>query len=431
MQKKLTFTFFSNHKSTFPSKSHKFPLPHHDFPSISPSRTLHFPSLSSKITTTISLPQNPPKSTEISPLSPPRKTPPPPQRPPNAEFQEKMLYLDSIGLDIFSLADHHRPIILSASLVDVKSVVDLFISMDFNSAEFRRIISMCPEILISNASTILPIFTFLLREARVKGSDIKHVIHRRPRLLVSSVKHRLRPTMYFLQSIGIEEVADLVGRQGWRLPDPSDELIEQDWHVVKQIQIYPNERDRIVWKGNNKGQFTVATAYKALMPTQVIVGWWKVVWGHQFIPRHSFILWIALKNRLNVKTRIAVWANLINQLCCLCGQEEETVPHLFFYCSVSGSVWMEISGKCDVPNNLPWRKLISWLSRNAAGKSLKSSIRRVAFAATVYWVWLTRNRIAFDNGLFCKDQIVRQVSLNVKMRLCKSQSSSLLWNKWT
>lgn len=204
MQEKVQF--FSNHKSSFPYpfKLHNFPSSHHDFPSLSCSRTIHFPSLSSK-TNTISTPPKPPKTTELPSVSEPVNNPPTPP-PPKADFQEKMLYLDSIGIDIFSLVDHHRPVILSASLADIKSIVDLFTSMNFNSLEFRRIVSMCPEILASNASTIVPVFTFLLREARVNGSDIKRVINRRPRLLVSSVKQRLRPTLYFLQSIGIEEV---------------------------------------------------------------------------------------------------------------------------------------------------------------------------------------------------------------------------------
>ncbi|WCJ34214.1 Mitochondrial transcription termination factor family protein [Euphorbia peplus] len=177
MQENLTLTHSFISKPSFPPKPQNF---HHDFR----PKNLHFPSLSSK---TITKPQTP--------------------KPQTPHFQEKTLFLDSIGIDIFSLSDHHRPILLSASLPDIKSIVDLFTSMGFNPPEFRRIISMCPEILTFNAADILPVFTFLLREANVKGSNLKHVIHRRPRLLVSSVKHRLRPTMYFLQSIGVEEVS--------------------------------------------------------------------------------------------------------------------------------------------------------------------------------------------------------------------------------
>ncbi|KAK8628916.1 hypothetical protein V6N13_009496 [Hibiscus sabdariffa] len=116
-----------------------------------------------------------------------------------------MLYLDSIGLDFCSLIQHHPPII-SASLHDLKSTVDFLASMNFTTLELRRILSMCPHILTVKPTSLLPVFTFLLREARVNGSDLKKVINRRPRLLACIVETQLRPTLYFLQSIGISEV---------------------------------------------------------------------------------------------------------------------------------------------------------------------------------------------------------------------------------
>ncbi|XP_050230539.1 transcription termination factor MTEF1, chloroplastic [Mercurialis annua] len=204
MQKKLHC--FSHHKFSFPytKPAHTFPYPHHDFPSLSCSTALHFPSLSSK-TNTIILPHNIKTPNSPPPPPPPPQIHPPPPKP-NDDFQHKMLYLDSIGIDVFSSPDRHRQIIFSASLTDIQSTVDLLSSMNFTSLDFRRIVSICPEILASSAASILPVFTFLLREAGVNGSDLRRVINRRPRLLLSSVKQRLRPTLYFIQSIGIEEV---------------------------------------------------------------------------------------------------------------------------------------------------------------------------------------------------------------------------------
>ncbi|CAI0391182.1 unnamed protein product [Linum tenue] len=185
-----TLNLLANGKSSLPClKPINFPSQNHDSPLLSrPSTRLHFPILSSKTITAIRVTPNP---------SPPR--PPPP----SSDFQEKMYYLDSIGLDVFSLARDHRPILLSASLPEIKSIIDFLTSMDFTAQDFRRIVSMCPEFLTASASSVIPVFTFLLREAGVQGSDIRRVVHRRPRLLVSSVKHRLRPSLYFLQSIGI------------------------------------------------------------------------------------------------------------------------------------------------------------------------------------------------------------------------------------
>lgn len=95
---------------------------------------------------------------------------------------------------------------ITTSLADIRSTVEYITSLDFTAIEFRRMVGMCPDILTTQVSDLIPVFTFLHREVHVPGSDIKRVINRRPRLLVSSVSKRLRPTLYFLQSIGIEEV---------------------------------------------------------------------------------------------------------------------------------------------------------------------------------------------------------------------------------
>ncbi|XP_021892454.1 transcription termination factor MTEF1, chloroplastic isoform X2 [Carica papaya] len=209
-----TLPFLPKNPSFPPLFSHHQSKQAHDFPSLSRPRNLHFPLFSSLTNTSttatitnavILLPPVHPRTPEIPTVSSPPSDITTAAIDPEAEFQEKMLYLDSIGIDFFSLINDHPPII-SAALGNIKSTVDYLTSMDFTALELRRIVSMCPELLTSSLSSIVPVFTFLLREARVEGSDLKRVINRRPRLLACSVKYRLRPTMYFLQSIGISEV---------------------------------------------------------------------------------------------------------------------------------------------------------------------------------------------------------------------------------
>ncbi|XP_030469519.2 transcription termination factor MTEF1, chloroplastic [Syzygium oleosum] len=189
------------------TQPHHFPFPPH------PSRTLRLPpaAVSSKTSataaaaaTTISFPPKPTKATVV-PSPPPPPPPPPPPLPSHAEFEEKMLFLDSLGIDFFALIRRH-PDVAAAPLPDLKSTLHFLSSMGFTAVELRRVVGMCPEVLTSRVADVLPVFTFLLREARVDGSDLRRVVNRRPRLLACSVKHRLRPTLYFLQSIGIAEV---------------------------------------------------------------------------------------------------------------------------------------------------------------------------------------------------------------------------------
>ncbi|XP_021289368.1 transcription termination factor MTEF1, chloroplastic-like isoform X1 [Herrania umbratica] len=203
MQDTLPFLSKNNPFPPLLSSPHHHHHKHHDFPSLSRPRNLHFPTFSSK-TITSPLPPKPPKIPEIPSISPPPSS--------HSDFQEKMLHLDSIGLDFFSLIQHHPPII-TTSLDDLKSAVDFLTSFNFTTLELRRILSMCPEILTTKPTSLLPIFTFLLREARVNGSDLKKVINRRPRLLTCNVETQLRPTLYFLQNIGISEAFHLRNRE--------------------------------------------------------------------------------------------------------------------------------------------------------------------------------------------------------------------------
>ncbi|KAK8953567.1 hypothetical protein KSP40_PGU004282 [Platanthera guangdongensis] len=136
----------------------------------------------------------------------PRKSSPPPIDS-SFPFREKMLFLDSVGVDLFPLIENHPPIV-SSSLAELRAAVYFLVSLGFSSKDLRRICGMCPEILTSGGpSSFNPVLTFLLREAGVQGCDLRCVISRRPRLLVSDVACRLRPTLYFLQMLGIAEPA--------------------------------------------------------------------------------------------------------------------------------------------------------------------------------------------------------------------------------
>ncbi|KAL6514302.1 hypothetical protein OROHE_019044 [Orobanche hederae] len=185
---------FHSSSATAAAASTPIPFHHPSLPSISHPKHLHFPPARSP---TISL-----KSLDNG--IPPAITPPPEK----SQIQELLLYLDSLGVDSFYCL-HCRPPLISTPLSQIKSTVDFLFSLGVTTQDLRRIFPMCPELLTSStASTIIPAITFLLREARVEAANLRHIIHRRPRLLTCSVDRQLRPTLYFLQgTIGIDHVA--------------------------------------------------------------------------------------------------------------------------------------------------------------------------------------------------------------------------------
>ncbi|KAG7638650.1 putative transcription regulator mTERF family [Arabidopsis thaliana] len=186
--------------------SSSLPSLHHNFPSLSRLRFNNFPALSFKPNTSSSS-SSFFKSPDIPSLSSTTTTTTTTTTETlESSIHEKLIYLDSLGIDFLTLINRHPPL-LSTALSAVESVVDYMTTppINFTLQDFRRLVSMCPELLTSPlTSHTIPVITFLLREVGVDSIfDLRQALRRRPRLLACSVDHQLRPTLYFLQRIGI------------------------------------------------------------------------------------------------------------------------------------------------------------------------------------------------------------------------------------
>nr|GMD46284.1 transcription termination factor MTEF1, chloroplastic isoform X1 [Ipomoea batatas] len=174
----------------------------------SPAAALLKPKLPSPTPKHLHLPPAPPPPppADLPDVSLPAKKPFTPHQ--NSHLQEKLLYLDSLGVDSFRCFNSN-PSLVSASLRQVKSVIDFLHALNLGSHDVRRVLHTCPEILTTPlSSTLLPAVTFLLREAGVDARSLPGVIRRRPRLLTRPVEEHLRPTLNFLQTtVGINDVS--------------------------------------------------------------------------------------------------------------------------------------------------------------------------------------------------------------------------------
>ncbi|GAV75791.1 hypothetical protein CFOL_v3_19267, partial [Cephalotus follicularis] len=97
----------------------------------------------------------------------------------------------------------------------------------------------------------------------------------------------------------------------------------------------------------------------------------------------------------------------------LCG-ETETLQHLFFQCPFSSMVWREVLLMCNIARPLlSWAEEVLWMSTHARGSAFHHTVRRLAFAATVYHLWIERNRRCFKNAFLPCQEIIRLVKQDV------------------
>ncbi|GAV91953.1 hypothetical protein CFOL_v3_35338 [Cephalotus follicularis] len=87
-------------------------------------------------------------------------------------------------------------------------------------------------------------------------------------------------------------------------------------------------------------------------------------------------------------------------------------------CPYTARVWEEVLRMCNVERMaLPWDDEIRWMLAHSKGSKFPETVRKLALAATVYHVWLERNRRTFSNLFLPHQDLVRRVRRDVVGKL--------------
>ncbi|XP_022019023.1 uncharacterized protein LOC110919054 [Helianthus annuus] len=220
-------------------------------------------------------------------------------------------------------------------------------------------------------------------------------------------------------------VAELVDANGnWRWPQAWYDLFPVLINVMAP-SLVPDSVDRLGWRevGGKIVHFSSWEAWNNLRVRDNKVAWVNMVWYGQCIPRHSFHLWLVLKNKLKTQDRLAVWeagseTNLRLMCCPLCNYGRDSRDHLFFQCSYAAKIWSIVKEKVDMVNvNDSWSSIMAWIELNASSKTLEHIVCKLVVAASTYFIWQERNNQLFSN-IHRKEEMVAQIILDmVRLRI--------------
>ena len=173
--------------------------------------------------------------------------------------------------------------------------------------------------------------------------------------------------------------------------------------------------DKPVWTASKKGSYVSSEAWEALREKRDEVIWWKMVWFPLAIPKHAFIMWLAMKYRLLTGERLLKMGYKGEVQCSFCHSYVETRDHLFFECSFSSRIWKFCMLRCIVeqPPTI-WDDILQ-LGCKSWGK--KSLLCHLVFGSVVYNIWHTRNEIRHAGSLSTGEQILKKVMWKVHTRL--------------
>ncbi|KAL0282162.1 UNVERIFIED_CONTAM: hypothetical protein Sradi_7269400 [Sesamum radiatum] len=183
--------------------------------------------------------------------------------------------------------------------------------------------------------------------------------------------------------------------------------------------LLPGESDAILWKFNS-GCFSTAAALALLQPPSPLVSWTGLLEGCFKIPRHGFILWLAIKERLSTMDR--PWFGQQGADCVLCNDASaESHSHLFFNCVYSRRCLavLEFSVRFKWPG-FDWQLGILWASRRWRGAHLLNVASRSLLASVVYHLWLERNNRRFKATATSAESVALRAIEDVRLRILSS-----------
>ncbi|XP_071708681.1 uncharacterized protein [Rutidosis leptorrhynchoides] len=198
-----------------------------------------------------------------------------------------------------------------------------------------------------------------------------------------------------------------VYRAGWHSMSLVCDIMQTGSWPHEWLDMYPllnsvtiphfhDEPDRIGWKYNDDiaYSFSVSLAWNSLRARNQKVPWLSVVWYSQSIPRHAFLMWLLMGERLKTHDRMKA-------------------------CSYSANVWSKVRQVMlfDPSSSYDWKVIVDRLVPVSKRNIARVVVAKLCVAATVYFIWQERNKHIFKGAKRSEDKLFDVIFENVRLKI--------------
>ena len=136
------------------------------------------------------------------------------------------------------------------------------------------------------------------------------------------------------------------------------------------------------------------------------------------MPKHTFILWLAVKQKLCTQDKLQRWYPNKVYECSLCGKEVDSHNHLFFKCEFAKLVWQSMCKMAKFQYmDITWDGIVDKLSNVTNGGGIWELIKKLCLDATVYYIWQERNSRIFNGQKRSAEDMVRIICDEIKAKM--------------
>lgn len=181
--------------------------------------------------------------------------------------------------------------------------------------------------------------------------------------------------------------------------------------------------DSWAWVPGNDCGFSVKQAYAWLQSFELLSPMvpdcepklFERIWVSSIPHKVKVFVWRLMLSKL--PTRVALNRRGIipddqSLACPFCLSHQENLSHLFFLCSEASKIWNAVFSWLGINSVIHYDPAINFLHLGAflSGKNSKS-FKHLIWSASVWSIWLNRNRIVFQGEIFDLHRILTQIKL--------------------
>ncbi|XP_074288080.1 uncharacterized protein LOC141613238 [Silene latifolia] len=171
-----------------------------------------------------------------------------------------------------------------------------------------------------------------------------------------------------------------------------------------------------------QGEYQVSSGYQWLMGQQQAVQWYPMVWSRTIIPRHAFIGWLVMQERLITRDRLLSFGVITEAECVICSNQTETHAHLIYECMFSRQCWDLLSGWFGI--SFSRSNVVDWFLKWRCPSLMKKQIVGAAMVALWYHIWNARNITRLEAKVMTPRYILMQVKHDIQLR-CRERRWTL------
>ncbi|XP_060212170.1 uncharacterized protein LOC132639766 [Lycium barbarum] len=145
----------------------------------------------------------------------------------------------------------------------------------------------------------------------------------------------------------------------------------------------------------------------------------ELVWNRVAVPKHRFILWLAVLGRLLTRVRMQeIGLGCEENQCVMCADgAAETASHLFSECVWTRGIWDSIQGWLGVKVHQREIKEDMQIIKSKHWKRIKKDIAAAVYGAVIYYTWMARNSMIFQGKNVSRNLVIQQIRNVITERL--------------